>query len=323
MTDETAGRNPEAPEEAPVPTDDELVLATEEQRNQMLEGGEIQWTEEQLEVLGKDAPKQEPEQLGTEVVLGALDRAIEHEAVIQSKAEKSAAYQKLRKRAQAAEEREKEKERKLIELEAQNKAYKESLERLGPEEDYDLNDPEDLERYLAKKREDLGSTEDQPEPEYQTIPDEIARYEEERPRFADADGNVYDGKVDNPTGKPYFRIKNKEGKERVIFDRFALDEYDQNMYERFGPEVYKSMWGTPQRPGVMAVYRDKAPTEEIMQILSAPDPGLRRPVGDPRLRYNSNRSQGKYHNNSRPYRSVKISVHHHVGLVHRLSLIQM
>lgn len=293
MDQNTAGqetKDVQAPENEDLQYSDDVIenVMTEEQRNDYLEGREIEWTEEQKKVLGEEAQKTEGKKdtkapVGPNDILGTLDRTMQVGQFVEQNAENTNAYQKLRRRAQTAEKKTKDLETRNKELEAENRAYKQTVEeRKQARTEYNFDDPDDVERFIEderkKAKEDAGKpaeTKD-PEPPAFQILDE-GQPDASQPRFFDDYGNSYDEVIqDNPTGKPVFSGKTKDGRVVNVIDRDMLVEIDDRMKATYGQQLYNAMWGRlPNgQPGIMNIWRDKAPEQEIMAVFNSPDPVL-------------------------------------------------
>ncbi len=282
MSEEATSQEVE-PVEEQLPTDEEVALMTDEQRDGMLSGEEVVWEDEQKTVLdegGEAGEKKTPDPAEEKDVVEALDAKLAEEVVSTEQVEKSNAFKQLRNRAQTAESSLEESERLNADLSAENKAYKESLERLAPEPEdkYDLSDPDQLDEYIkeqvaeGKEGKEKEKDDDVPAGRYTAMPDEVTAAGQAR--FIDSAGKSYDEFITaNPSGKMYFRAKDNEtGKEFVLFDREVLGRFDTDMVERLGEDLYIKMWGTREQPGIMAHWRDNAPQSELLITLNADDP---------------------------------------------------
>lgn len=303
MSTEDVTPKAEEVKEAPEIPDDQLALMTEEQRVAYMSGEEVDLTHEQEALFGSGATGKPDAEKGTPQekkegdapaptepgeVIQALETKIKDVPPVKpEQVERSSSFKRLRNRAQKAEARLKELERKAAEYEAENRAYKESLAALksadADEDSYDLTDPEQLEKYIkAIAEEELGGLkgkqpQDGAKPpadgqeEFIVLPPEATAQPESR--FIDAAGTSYDKIVkENPSDKAYFIVKNsKTGEQKVLYDKTALAEYDKELAERVGPELYRQMWGTAENPGLMSWWRDNAPESDVVALLNADD----------------------------------------------------
>lgn len=254
-------------------------VMTDGQRDDYTAGREITWTKEQLETLGEDVQGKEEagkptKPVGPSDVLGMLDQTIQADRLIEGRAESTVAFQKLRKRAQAGEKKVDGLEKRNFELETELKVLRETGAGKPAEKEYDFDNPDDVEQFIKDTQEaSKQPAEAAPEPpEIQILPDDYTE-DSSLPRFFDDSGNVYDEFIeDNPTGKAVFQGKTKSGHVVEITDRRILSEYDDIMRAKYGDQLYIAMWGTPQVPGPMSIWRDRAPKGEVMAVLNAQDP---------------------------------------------------
>lgn len=284
MNKDTAGQEAgqvqdQAAEDLRQYTDDVIEnVMTDEQRNDYVEGREITWTKEQIEALGEDVQDKEEsgekKPVGPSDVLGVLDQTIQADKFVESRAENTVAFQKLRKRAQAAEKKAQNLEKRNLELETESKVLRETGAGKAGEKEYNFDNPDDVEQFIKDTQEASKKPEDKPPepPEIQILPDDYVD-DTDIPRFFDENGNVYDEFIDdNPTGKAVFQAKTKAGQVVEITDRKVLADYDTLMRQRYGDQLYLAMWGTQQTPGPMAIWRDRAPKGEVMAVLNSNDP---------------------------------------------------
>jgi len=279
-------------------TEEELAALSEEERNELLQSGEVlvkAGTEEPdtpvEEPDGEEPPEGEQKPDGDEegdeeVVAEPTDEELEALASDEEPKDDPIWRAERQKRQKAQKELD-DTRRELDEVNAKMQVFEKLMQEATgdgePDEEdglgIDFEEDMDLEEYTEKllkviEKKFSGKKEEvKEEPGYRTLHEE----EMAPPRYVDPDGNDYSGYVQNGQiefrrGKRWELVRDeKTGQSVPVFDAKAVYEVDTDTVDRFGENVFTAMWGQEGRPGPLAKWRAED-FKGFLMALNDPDP---------------------------------------------------